>query len=70
MISCTRCLAVASTYEIEDEMDEEEWEVILMIMMAMMVIMVMIVMLGMMVMMVKDNQIQKPHQALGGGWKK
>ena len=28
MISCTRCLAVASTYEIEDEMDEEEWEVI------------------------------------------
>jgi len=27
MISCTRCLAVASTYEIEDEMDEEEWEV-------------------------------------------
>ena len=31
MISCTRCLAVASTYEIEDEMDEEEWEVIMMI---------------------------------------
>ena len=30
MISCTRCLAVASTYEIEDEMDEEEWEVIVM----------------------------------------
>ena len=28
MISCTRCLAVASTYEIEDEMDEEEGEVI------------------------------------------
>ena len=26
MISCTRCLAVASTYEIEEEM-EEEWEV-------------------------------------------
>ena len=27
MISCTRCLAVASTYEIEDEVDMEEWEV-------------------------------------------
>ena len=26
MISCTRCLAVASTYEIEEEI-EEEWEV-------------------------------------------
>ena len=26
MISCTRCLAVASTYEIEDEV-EEDWEV-------------------------------------------
>ena len=64
MISCTRCLAVASTYEIEDEMDEEEWEVILMVML------VMLVMMGMMAMVVKDNQIQKPHQVLVSGWKK
>ena len=70
MISCTRCLAVASTYEIEDEMDEEEWEVIIVVMtvmLIMLVMMVMMAMLVMLVMLVKDNQIQKPHQVLGGG---
>ena len=64
MISCTRCLAVASTYEIEDEMDEEEWEVIIVFMTVMLIMLVMMVMMAMLVMLVKDNQIQKPHQVV------
>ena len=46
MISCTRCLAVASTYEIEDEMDEEEWEVIIVVILIIMVMIVMLIMMS------------------------
>ena len=49
MISCTRCLAVASTYEIEDEMDEEEWEVNVMVMRVMIGMMVMVVVMLIMI---------------------